>query len=117
VIRPRGFHGNAGESPGVHLTSEFRCVYAVIGRVEIHEAEMLAMIQLAGVKMVCGMAGSAGRYWARSLVGDRIQQSFWLVETEEQARSAEAIFNSLRPMADAPATFMSVDVCEVVGQA
>ena len=29
----------------------------------------------------------------------------------------EATFNTLRDMPDAPATFVSVDVCEVVGHA
>ena len=62
-------------------------------------------------------AGSAGGYWARSLEGDIIQHSFWLFDTEENARAAEATFNQLRDMPDAPATFISVDVCEVIGQA
>ena len=49
--------------------------------------------------------------------GDIIQHSFWLFDTEENARAAEATFNQLRDMPDAPATFISVDVCEIVGQA
>jgi hypothetical protein len=48
--------------------------------------------------------------------GDIIQHSFWLFDTEENARAAEATFNRLRDMPDAPATFVSVDVCEVIGQ-
>ena len=44
-----------------------------------------------------------------------VQHSFWLFDTEENARDAEATFNRLRDMPDAPATFLSVDVCEVVG--
>jgi len=69
--------------------------------------------------MVQGMAGSAGGYWARSLSpeGDLIQHSVWLFDTEENARAAEMTFNQLRGMPDAPATFVSVDVCEVIGQA
>jgi hypothetical protein len=97
-------------------------MYAVIGRVEIkpgHEGETLAMIRDYGVGMVRGMAGSVGGYWARPV--DRadplIQHSLWLFETEEQARTAEATFNTLRAMPDAPAVFVSVEVCEVVGQA
>lgn len=39
-----------------------------------------------------------------------IQHSFWLIDTE-------ATFNQLRDMPDAPATFISVDVCEIVGHA
>lgn len=95
-------------------------MYAVIGRVKIkpgHEEESRSMIAERGVPMIQGMAGSAGAYWARAVDGDLIQHSFWLFDTEENARNAEATFNRLREMPDAPATFVSVDVCEVVGQA
>jgi hypothetical protein len=96
-------------------------MYAVIGRVTIHpghEGETLAMISGGGISMVQGMAGSAGGYWARTLDGgDLVQHSFWLFDTEEHARAAEATFNMLRNMPEAPATFISVDVCEIVGQA
>jgi hypothetical protein len=94
-------------------------MYAVIGRVTIkpgHEDESLAMIR-GGEAMVQGMVGSAGAYWARTLEGDLIQHSFWLFDIEEHARAAEATFNMLRTMTEAPATFISVAVCEVVGQA
>ncbi len=93
-------------------------MHAVIGRVTIkpgREDETLAMIGEHGVAMLQGMAGSAGGYWARSVQGELIQHSFWLFETEGDARAAEATFNKLRDMPDAPATFLSVDVCEVVG--
>ena len=96
-------------------------MYAVIGRVRIkpgHEDEALAMIDRHGVGMVQGMPGSAGGYWARSTEGDDLtQHSVWLFDTEDHARAAEATFNTLRDMPEAPATFLSVDVCEVVGQA
>ena len=95
-------------------------MYAVIGRVKIHsghEAETLSMITEGGVPMVRGMSGSAGGYWARTLDGQSVQHSVWLFDTEENARSAEATFNLLRDMPEAPATFISVDVCEVVGHA
>jgi hypothetical protein len=95
-------------------------MYAVIGRVKIHsghEDETLAMIIDGGVPMVRGMSGAAGGYWARDLDGQQVQHSMWLFDTEENARSAEAVFSSLRDMPEAPATFISVDVCEVVGQA
>lgn len=97
-------------------------MYTVIGRVKIKPEgadAALAMIGENGVAMLHGMAGSVGGYWARNLSpeGDIIQHSFWLFETEENARAAEATFNMLRNMPDAPATFVSVDVCEVVGQA
>ena len=45
-----------------------------------------------------------------------IQHSFWLFEGEENALAAEATFNTLRDMPDVPASFVSVDVCQVIGQ-
>ena len=96
-------------------------MHAVIGRVKIkpgREDETLAMVEEHGVAMLQGMAGSAGGYWARALDGgDLIQYSFWLFDTEANARGAEETFNTLRDMPGAPATFISVDVCEVIGQA
>ena len=95
-------------------------MHAVIGRVAIkpgREDETLAMIGERGVAMLEGMSGSRGGYWARTVEGELVQHSFWLFETEDEARAAEATFNTLREMPDAPATFVSVDVCEVVGQA
>ena len=95
-------------------------MYAVIGRVRIkegHEEETLAMIDRGGVAMVSGLPGSRGGYWARTVDGDDVvQHSFWLFDAEEGARAAEATYMTLREMPDAPATFISVDVCEVVGQ-
>ena len=96
-------------------------MYAVVGRVRIkpgHEDETRAMITEGGVPMLRGMAGSVSGYWARTVDGgDAIQHSFWLFDTEENARSAETMFASLRDMPDAPATFVGVDVCEVLGEA
>ena len=96
-------------------------MYALIGRVKIKPGrsdETLAMIGDHGTTMLQGMAGSQGGYWARTVDSeDLIQHSFWLFETEDNARSAEATFNTLREMPEAPAVFVSVDVCEVVGQA
>lgn len=96
-------------------------MHALIGRVKLkpgREDEALSMIGDRGVAMLQGMAGSAGGYWARTIgQGETIQHSFWLFDTEENARTAEATFNTLRDMPDAPATFVSVDVCEVVGHA
>ena len=89
---------------------------AVIGRVTIksgREDETLAMVREGGVAMLSGMSGSAGGYWARAVEGELVQHSFWLFDTEEDARAAEATFNTLRDMPDAPATFVSVDVCEL----
>jgi hypothetical protein len=95
-------------------------MHAVIGQVKIkpdREDEALAMIGERGVAMLQGMAGSAGGYWARSLDGDVIQHSLWLFDVEENARAAESTFKTLRDLPDAPATFVSVEVCEVVGHA
>jgi hypothetical protein len=103
---------------GAHL--EGSPMHAVIGRVKIkpgREDETLALISDKGVGMLKGMAGSAGGYWARTPGGDITQHSFWLFDTEENARAAEATFNTLRDMPEAPATFISVDVCEIVGHA
>ncbi len=93
-------------------------MHAVIGRVKIKPEradEALSMIEERGVAMLQGMAGSTGGYWARTLEGEIIQHSFWLFDSEDNARAAEATFNTLRDMPDAPATFVSVDVCEVIG--
>jgi hypothetical protein len=95
-------------------------MHAVIGRVKIkpgHEEETRSMIAAHGVPMIQGMDGSAGAYWARAVDGELIQHSFWLFDTEANARRAEATFNSLREMPEAPAIFVSCDVCEVVVQA
>ena len=95
-------------------------MHALIGRVRIkadRADEALTMLDQHGVAMLQGMTGSAGGYWARTLEGDIIQHSYWLFDTEESARAAEGTFNKLRDMPDAPATFISVDVCEVIGQA
>ena len=95
-------------------------MYAVIGRVSLkagREQEALAMIGERGVAMVQGMPGSVAGYWARTLAGEAIiQHSFWLFETEADARSAEVIVNTLRNMPEAPAELVSVDVCEIVGR-
>ena len=95
-------------------------MHAVIGRVTIkpgREDETLAMVRERGVAMLGGMAGSAGGYWARAVEGEVVQHSFWLFDTEEDSRAAEVTFKTLRDMPDAPVTFVSVDVCEVIGQA
>jgi hypothetical protein len=96
-------------------------MYALIGRVGIkpgHEEETLAMIERGGVAMVNGMPGSRGGYWARTVDGDDlVQHSFWLFDDEEGARAAEETYRTLRDMPNAPATLISVEVCEIVGQA
>ena len=95
-------------------------MHAVVGRVRIkpgHEDETGEMIASHGVEMLQGMTGSSGGYWSRAADGaELVQHSFWLFDTEENARAAEATFSSLRDMPDAPATLLSVDVCEIIGQ-
>jgi hypothetical protein len=93
-------------------------MYAVIGQVKLvsdRRDEALRMIKERGEAMVRGLAGSRGGYWARPLDGD-IQHSFWLFDTEENARAAAAMFGK-GPPPGAPATLVSVELCEVVGQA
>jgi hypothetical protein len=94
-------------------------VYALIGRVEIKPGradEALAMVSEYGPRLLAGMDGSSIGYWARTIDdGELIQHSFWVFDTEEHARAAKATFETLRDMPDAPATFMSADVCQVIG--
>jgi len=94
-------------------------MYALVGRVEIkpgHEDETAMMARDHGPSLVGGMSGNKLAYWARTLDdrGNVIQHSFWLFETEEDARAAEAVFSSLRDLPQAPADFISADVCEVI---
>jgi hypothetical protein len=109
------------EDVGWHRDHRRNLMYAVIGRVKIksgHEDETLAMIQDHGVAMLRGIAESARGYWSRCMDDDDlVQHSFWLFDSEANARAAEAMFNTLRDMPEAPATLISVDVCEVIGQA
>jgi hypothetical protein len=95
-------------------------MHSVIGRVIIkpdRADEALSMLRSGGAGLLQTLDASAG-YWSRGFDGtDLIQHSFWLFETEELARAAEAMFGTLRDMPDAPATFLSVDVCEVIQQA
>jgi hypothetical protein len=96
-------------------------MYAVIGRVKIkpgQEDETLTMVQEHGVAMLRGIAKSARGYWSRCMDDDDlVQHSFWLFDAEAHARAAEAMFKTLRDLPEAPATFVSVDVREVIGQA
>jgi heme-degrading monooxygenase HmoA len=94
-------------------------MYALIGSVRIkpgHEEETAAMARDRGPSLVSGMSGSKAAYWARPADGEGevIQHSFWLFETEADARAAETTFNSLRQMPEAPAELVSAHVCEVI---
>jgi hypothetical protein len=93
-------------------------MYAVIGQVKLdpnRRDEALKMIKERGEAMVRGFTGVIAGYWARAVDGD-IQHSIWLFDNEENARAAFAVF-AKGPPPGAPATFVSVDLCEVVGQA
>ena len=96
-------------------------MYAVVGRVKIKPEradEALAMVGERGPAMLRGMTGANGGFWARTVdEGDLVQHSFWLFDSEANARAAETTFNALRDMPEAPAIFVSVDVCEVIGEA
>jgi heme-degrading monooxygenase HmoA len=94
-------------------------MYAVIGIVRIkpgHEEETAAMARERGPLLVGGMPGSKAAYWARPVdeSGEVLQHSFWLFETEADARAAETVMNSLREMPEAPAEMVSTEVCEVI---
>jgi hypothetical protein len=96
-------------------------MYALIGRVEIkrgHEDETAAMARDHGPGLVGGMTGSRSAYWARSVgeSGALIQHSFWVFDAEDDARTAENVFNSLRDMPAAPAVLISAEVCEVIAE-
>ena len=96
-------------------------MYALVGRVEIkagHEDETAVMAREHGPALVGGMPGHKTAYWARAVDdhGKLIQHSFWLFETEQDARAAEIVFSSLREMPQAPAVLISADVCEVIAQ-
>jgi hypothetical protein len=89
-------------------------MYAVIGRVELtRRDEALKMIKERGEAMVRGMAGSVVGYWARTLDSE-IQHSLWLFDTLENARAAAAVFGK-GPPPGAPATFVSLEIAEIVG--
>ena len=95
-------------------------MFAVVGVVRIkpgHEEETAAMAREHGPGLVGGMSGKAA-FWARATVADDsvVQHSFWLFQTEADADAAATVFGSLRDMPDAPAEFVSVDVCEVIAE-
>jgi hypothetical protein len=96
-------------------------MYALVGRVRIrpgHEEDTAVMARERGPALVGGMSGNKAAYWARVVDAgnELIQHSFWLFETEADARAAETVFNSLRDMPEAPAGLVSADACEVISQ-
>ena len=92
-------------------------MFAVIGQVRLdpnRRDEALKLIKERGEAMVRGMAGAVAGYWARPLGGD-LQYSIWMFDSEASARAAVAVFGK-GPPPGAPATFVSLDLCEVVGR-
>jgi hypothetical protein len=96
-------------------------MFAVVGRVKVklgQEVLTRQMVSDHGVGMFRGMAGSRRAFWSRAADGsDLIQHTFWLFDSEDNACAAQATFNTLRDMSDAPAEWVSCDVCEVIGEA
>jgi hypothetical protein len=96
-------------------------MFALVGRVRIkpgHQEETAAMAREHGPALVRGMSGSTAAYWVRPVNDDdgTDQYSLWLFDAEADARAAETVFTSLREMPDAPAEFVSAEVCEVISQ-
>jgi hypothetical protein len=92
-------------------------MYAVIGQVKLvsdREEEALKLIKERGEAMVRGFAGIVAGYWTRTLDSD-LQHSVWLLDSLENARAAAAVFGN-GPPPGAPATFVSLDISEVVVQ-
>ena len=124
--RDRSGHGRShravwnGSTVGTRL--EESAMHAVIGRVKIKPGnadETRAMITVQASPWSVAWWGLSGRLLVAEprASGDLIQHSFWLFDTEENVRTAEATFNTLREMPEAPATFVSVEVSEIIGQA
>ena len=97
-------------------------MYATVGRVKVdtgREDEARKLLEEVVLPRAKGLDGFKGGHWARTLDGD-VGHSFLLFDTEAHARAAaEQIAQGPPPGAppDPPATFVSVDVCEVVAQA
>jgi hypothetical protein len=77
------------------------------------EDEVLKLVKDRGEAMLRGLPGSRGGYWVRPLAGD-LQHSFWLFDTEANARAAAEMFGK-GPPPGGPATLVSVELCKVVG--
>jgi hypothetical protein len=75
------------------------------------------MIAEHGLAMIEGMDESGSAYWARRSMASSSSTRFGCLTPDTNARRAEAPFNGLRAMLEAPAILMSCDLCKVVGQA
>lgn len=96
-------------------------MYATVGQVKVdpgREDEARKLLEELVVPRAKGLAGFQGGHWARVLGGD-VGYSLLLFDTEANARAAaDQVAQGPPPGAppDPPATFLSVDVCEVIAQ-
>jgi hypothetical protein len=95
-------------------------VYATVGQVKLvsgREDEALKVLEELVVPASKVLAGFEGGYWARALDGDA-GHSLMFFDTEANARAAAEQMAQGPPGAppDPAATFVSVEVCEVVAQ-
>ena len=100
-------HGERCSTLGMH---------ALIGRVRLvpgREDEALKLLHERGEAMVRAMTGAIVGYWARTVGGD-IQHAFWVFDSLENARAALKVWGD-GPPPGAPATAVSVELCEMVG--
>ncbi len=96
-------------------------MYATVGQVKVdpgREDEARKLLEELVVPRAKGLAGFQGGHWARVLGGD-VGYSLLLFDTEANARAAaDQVAQGPPPGAppDPPATFLRVDVCEVIAQ-
>ena len=92
-------------------------MYAVVGQVKVdttREGEARKILEEFTVPAARGLEGFDSGYWARAMDGDE-GHSFLLFDSEANARTA-ADRIAQGPPPDAPVSFTSVSVCEVVAQ-
>ena len=96
-------------------------MYATVGQVKVdagREDEARKLLEEVVLPRAKELAGFKGGHWARVLDGD-VGYSLLLFDTEANPRAAaDQIAQGPPPGSppDPPATFVSVDACEVVAQ-
>jgi hypothetical protein len=93
-------------------------MHAVVGQVKIdtsREDEARALLNDFVVPTAKNLAGFKSGYWARAVDADS-GHSLLLFDSEANARAAAKEITE-GPPPGAPATFVSITVCEVVAQA
>ena len=92
-------------------------MYAVVGQVKVdttREGDARKVLEEVTVPATKGLEGFSSGFWARAVDGDE-GHSFLIFDSEANARAAaERIAQG--PPPDAPVSFTSVSVCEVVAQ-